>query len=144
MSSGAINGFQTTLVLSSDSTSVTSVTGFSEIVSVGFPELNATDIDITNMDSSSNYMESISGSTDPGTIEVTLNYLETQDKSLSLLVGSENFDIEDTWTITFPDSATWATKGYISNFGAGEATNNDKILRTLTLKCTGLPTHSTN
>jgi hypothetical protein len=139
MASGAINGFQTTL---KGSVNFTAGNEVSEVISVSFPELNVTDIDVTNMDSSSNYMEFIPGSTDPGTIELTVNYLEAQDALMSAIVGGTN--AAEIWTITFPDSATWATSGYVSNFGAGEGTNNDKISRTFTIKCTGLPTHTTN
>jgi hypothetical protein len=139
MASGAINGFQTKL---GGSVSFTGTNVIDEISSITFPELNVTDIDVTSMDSSGNFMEFIPGATDPGTIELTVNYLEAQDKLMSAIVGGTN--VAQTWTITFPDNATWATLGYVSNFGAGEGQNNDKISRTLTIKCTGLPTHTTN
>jgi hypothetical protein len=134
-----INGFQTTL---GGSVNFTGTNAISEIVSIDLPELNVTDIDVSSMDSASNYMEFIPGSTDPGVIDVTVNYTEAQDKLMSGIVGGTN--VAETWTITFPDSATWATSGYVSNFGAGTAQPNDKITRTFSIKCTGLPTHTTN
>ena len=134
-----INGFQTTL---GGSVNFTGTSTIAEIVSIDLPELNVTDIDVSSMDSSSNYMEFIGGSTDPGIIDCTVNYTEAQDEAMSSIVGGTN--VAETWTITFPDSATWATSGYVSNFGAGTSAPNDKITRTFTIKCSGLPTHTTN
>jgi len=134
-----INGFQTTLTGSVNFTGTNQV---SEIISIDLPELNVTDIDVSSMDSASNYMEFIGGSTDPGVIACTVNYTEAQDEQMSSIVGGTN--VAETWTITFPDNATWATKGYVSNFGAGTASPNDKITRTFSIKCSGVPTHTTN
>lgn len=134
-----INGFQTTV---GGSVNFTGTNVIGEIVSIDLPELNVTDIDVTSMDSASNFMEFIPGSTDPGVVALTVNYTEAQDKLMSGAVGGTN--VAETWTITFPDAATWATSGYVSNFGAGTSQPNDKITRTFNIKCTGLPTHTTN
>jgi hypothetical protein len=140
--SDAINGFQTTLSYAGNNTAVTTVTTIAEIISLTLPKLEVNDIDVTNMDSASNFMEFIPGSTNPGVIDLTVNYTEAQDEILSDRVGGTN--PSEIWEITFPDSATWAVKGYINGFGAGEASNNDKISRELSIKCVGLPTHTTN
>jgi hypothetical protein len=138
-----INGFQTTVGGSVDFTGTNVI---SEIVSIDLPELNVTDIDVSSMDSSGNFMEFIPGSTDPGTIDLTVNYTEVQDKEMSDILTSTNATSNDpqVWTITSPDSSTWAANGYVSNFGAGTAAPNEKITRTLSIKCTSKPTHTTN
>ena len=134
----AINGFQTTL---GGSVNFTGTNTIAEISSLTLPKLEVSDIDVTNMDSGSNYMEFIPGSTNPGVIDLTVNYTEAQDLLMSSIVGGTN--PSETWTITLPDGATWATDGYVNGFGAGEATNNDKISREFSIKCSGLPTHTT-
>ena len=136
--SGAINGFATTL---GGSVNFTGTNVISEISSLTLPKLEVTDIEVTSMDSAGNHMEFIPGATNPGVIDLTANYLEAQDLLMSAIVGGTN--VAETWTITLPDGATWATLGYVNGFGAGEATNNDKISREFSIKCSGLPTHTT-
>jgi len=137
--SGAINGFATTL---SGSVNFTGTNVISEVQSITLPKLEVNDIDVSSMDSASNYMEFIPGSTNPGVIDLTVNYLEAQDKLMSGIVGGTN--VAETWTITLPDGATWASVGYVNGFGAGEAVTNDKVSREISIKCTGLPTHTTS
>ena len=55
-------GFGTTL---KGSVSFTTGAEIADVISVSLPELSMTDIDISTMDSASNYMEFIGGSIDP-------------------------------------------------------------------------------
>jgi hypothetical protein len=110
-----------------------------EVSSIAMPELGETDIDVSSMDSVSNYMEFVPGSVDPGVIDVTFNYNPTIDAELLASVAQA----VETFTILFPDASTWATKGYVNKMGGGTAGTNDKIDRVLSIKCTGLPTHTT-
>jgi hypothetical protein len=137
--SDAINGFKTTL---GGTVNFIGTNVIAEISSLTLPKLEVNDIDVTNMDSASNYMEFIPGSTNPGVIDLTVNYTEAQDKLMSGIVGGTN--VAEIWTITLPDGATWASNGYVNGFGAGEASNNDKISREFSIKCSGLPTHTTS
>jgi len=132
-----IGGFETTLGGSSNFTGTATI---SEIVSINLPEINVTDIDVSSMDSASNFMEFVGGSKDPGSIECTVNYSKALDALMYAAVGDAN----ETWTITFPDSCKWQSNGYVSNFGAGTAGPNEKVTRTFTIKCSGLPTHTTS
>jgi hypothetical protein len=109
-----------------------------EVSSIALPELGVTDIDVSSMDSASNYMEFVPGSVDPGVIDVTLNYDPVHDSELLASVG-----VADTFTVLFPDASTWVTAGYVNKMGGGTAGTNDKIDRVLSIKCTGLPTHTT-
>ena len=110
-----------------------------EITSIALPELGVTDIDVSSMDSASNYMEFVPGSVDPGVIDIALNYAPSSETTIlaSLAADPEKF------TITFPDASTWATVGYVNKMGGGTADKNEKIDRTLSIKCSGLPTHTT-
>lgn len=128
-------GFVTTLGGSSNFTG-TNVIG--EITSISLPELGMTDIDVSSFDSANNYMEFIGGSIDPGVIDVELNYDADEDALVLAALG----DVNETWTITFPDASTWATDGYINKMGGGTTAPNDKITRVLSIKCSGVPTHT--
>jgi len=131
-----IGGFATTIGGSSNFTG-TSVIG--EISKISLPELGVTDIDVSSMDSASNFMEFIGGSVDPGVIDIELNYDDDVDYALLSAVG----DVNETWTITFPDGATWATSGYINKLGGGSSGPNEKITRVASIKCSGVPTQVT-
>jgi hypothetical protein len=125
-------GFATTIAGSVNTTPI------GEITSISLPELGMTDIDVSSFDSASNYMEFVGGSVDPGVIDIELNYTPADDALILAAVG----DVNETWTITFPDSSTWATNGYINKMGGGSTAPNDKISRTMSIKCSGVPTHS--
>ena len=125
-------GFATTIAGSVNTTPI------GEVTSISLPELGMTDIDVSSFDSAQNYMEFIGGSVDPGVIDVELNYDKTVD---ALLLGYIS-DVNETWTITFPDSSTWASNGYVNKMGGGTSAPNDKISRVMSIKCSGIPTHS--
>ncbi len=125
-------GFATTIAGSVNTTPI------GEITSISLPELGMTDIDVSSFDSSNNFMEFVGGSVDPGVIDVELNYDGDQDTLLLAALGDAN----ETWTITFPDASTWATNGYINKMGGGTTAPNDKISRVVSIKCSGVPTHS--
>ena len=127
-----IGGFATTIAGSVNTTPI------GEITSISLPELGMTDIDVSSFDSSSNFMEFVGGSVDPGVIDVELNYDGDVDTLLLAALGDAN----ETWTITFPDASTWATNGYINKMGGGSSAPNDKISRVVSIKCSGVPSHS--
>ena len=125
-------GFATTLAGSVNTTPI------GEITSISLPELGMTDIDVSSFDSSGNYMEFVGGSIDPGVIDCELNYVPADDALILAALGDAN----ETWTSTFPDASTWATNGYINKMGGGSSAPNDKISRTVSIKCSGVPTHT--
>jgi hypothetical protein len=131
-----IGGFATTI---GGSVNFTGTSVVSEVVKIDLPELDMTDIDVSSMDSASNYMEFVGGSIDPGTMVIEANYFDDEYKSLLAAVGDAN----ETWTITFPDSSTYATDGYVTSLGGGTAGTNEKLTMNFSIKCSGLPTHTT-
>jgi hypothetical protein len=130
-----IGGFKTIVV---GSATMTAVGGIVEVTSISLPELGMTDIDVSSFDSTSNFMEFVGGSIDPGVIDMEMNYNAANDELLLASLGAAN----ETWTITFPDNSTWATKGYINKIGGGSTAPNDKISRVMSIKCSGVPSHS--
>jgi hypothetical protein len=124
-----IGGFGTTLAGATTGT-------VGEIVKISLPELGITDIDVSSMDSTDNYMEFIGGSVEPGVIDVEVNYDKTDTATLIGRLRAAN----EVWTITFPDGSTWVTSGYINKLGGGTAGTNEKIGQMLSIKCSGKPT----
>ena len=125
----------------SSATAVSDLASFiGEITSISLPELGVTDIDVSSMDSVSNHMEFVAGSIDPGLIDIELNYDKTEDAALLAAVRDPN----EVWQISFPDESIWKCVGYIDKVGGGTSAPNDKITRVASIKCSGIPTQSTN
>ena len=113
-------------------------THIAEVTSISLPELGMTDIDVSSMDSTQNFMEFVGGSVDPGVIDVELNYDAAVDTLLLAALGDAN----EVWTITLPDASTWACNGYVNKMGGGSSAPNDKISRVMSIKCSGVSTHT--
>ena len=122
----------------SNTTALASFIG--EVTSISMPEIGITDIDVSSFDSGSNYMEFVSGSKDPGLIDIELNYDKTEDAALLAALGAAN----EVWQISFPDDSIWKSVGYIDKIGGGSTAPNDKISRVASIKMTGIPTQSTS
>ena len=133
----ATNNFQ----LNTSITAVTSLTGFvAEVVKFSLPEVGLTDIDVSSMDSTENYLEYVSGSADPGVIDIELNYAKANDVLVVAALGDAN----EIWSLTFPDSSRWSCSGYVNKIGGGTSGPNEKMSRVLSIKCSGKPTHVTS
>ena len=73
-------------------------------------------------------------------MDLVVNFTESQRVTLDNCVGDAN----ETWTLIFPDSSTYATDGYVNKLGAGTAGPNEKITCSVGLKCSGKPTFTSN
>ncbi len=121
--------------------------GIDEVTSIRFPDIDVEDIDITSMDVSTNvtaFRSFVPGLIDGGSIEVDLNYAPANAAALISAVGSA----PETWTIAIPavgtsGTATFAVKGYIGGL-SGEIPQGDKIIQTVKIKASGVPTFSTS
>lgn len=123
-------------------TAVSEITGYiGEVVGIQCPELAKTDIDVSSFDSDGNFMEFVPGSTDPGLIDVELNYDAAVEEDL---LAAYLLAANQTWTISYPNGTSWRTDGYINKMKGGNATSNDKLSSVLSIKCSGLPTQATS
>jgi hypothetical protein len=125
--STGIKGFGSTLAGSSLGTVV-------EITTIGGPNIEVDDIELTHMASPNGYKEFIGGLIDGGTIDLTINYTKAQITALSAALG-----VSDTITITLPDTSTWVFGGYVKSLGQ-ETPMGDKISNSITIKASGKPT----
>lgn len=122
-------------------TSVASITGFvAEVVSIAPSELTKSDIDVSSMDSTENFMEFIGGSIDPGTIDVELNHDASENDDILAALGNAN----EKWYLTWPDGSGFQTVGSLNKQGGGTFGVNEKVGRVLSIKCSGIPSHTTS
>jgi len=130
MSDGT-HGHGTTLVGGSTGT-------VANVISITGPNQTRDSIDVSTMDSTSAFREFISGMLDPGEITFDVNYAgaaagEANSLNTALTAAAE------TWTITFPDTSSWACSGFVTALGFGDPFD-DKITQSVTIKFSGVPT----
>ena len=130
MSDGT-HGHGTTLIGGSTGT-------IANVISISGPNQTRDSIDISTMDSSSKFREFISGMLDAGEITFEVNYDGSaagtgNDLNTALTAAAE------TWTITFPDTSTWACSGFITALSFGDP-YDDKMTQSVTIKFSGVPT----
>jgi hypothetical protein len=134
-----INGSEDFQNFNTNATSVSELNGdIRHIVTVVDPEISMTDIDVSSMDSAQNYMEFIGGSKDPGQIDVIVNYSSDDFDEILDAFGEDN----QIWTVSFPDESSLSVDGYLNKLGAGTAGTNEKLTRSVGIKCSGTPTHN--
>jgi hypothetical protein len=113
--------------------SATGVIGM--ITKITIDGIEAADIDVTTMNSPGRFMQFITGLKDPKNMTLELIYESINMGILINAVGNPN----ETWTVKFPDSSTYAQAGHIKSVGAA-IPYNDKITQPVTLRMSGAPT----
>lgn len=106
-----------------------------QILSVGLPDQQVDDIDVTTMASTNKWREFMAGLKDAGVLTLQLLYEKSNYNTVQGALGAA----AEAWTITFPDSSTFACSGYI-NANGGDDPLEDKITQSVTLKLSGEPT----
>jgi len=128
--SDGISGHGTTL-------SGESVGTIAQITRIGLPGMDVDDLDVTTMDSEEAWREFKAGLKDAGELELDLLYEKSNFATMLGVLGGAN----DTYTIAFPDSATFECGGYLKSLGL-EAPQDDKVADTASFKLSGKPTFS--
>jgi len=94
-------------------------------------------IDVTSMDS--DYREFIASWKDAGEITFTCNYDGSASGVADALHTAYATATAEAWTVTFPDSSTFACSGLITSLGTA-IPFDDKVTQDVTIKLTGEPT----
>lgn len=129
--SSAIIGKGTTLgysVVDADS-----YTTIAELFSVGIPDTEVDEVEVTHYASDNDFKEFVAGWEDGGEVEFELNYEKDEADALIALRGAPM-----DWKITLPDTSTWIFPGFIKKLG-GEIPNQDKVTTKATIRITGVP-----
>ena len=108
--------------------------------SIGEQATEASEIDVTTLDSPNGNMEFIQGTKDAGSIEVVANNLF--DGQTEVLQSIFNSGAVRAWTEAYPGtSGTLAYSGYLSKFAFGEATTDGLATVSFTIRLTGSPVY---
>jgi len=117
-----------------------SVGTIGNIISVSGPDQSRDSIDISTMDSTNKWREFIPGMIDAGEVTFDVNYDGSAAGNANVLSGALD-DAAEVWTITFPDTSTWACSGFVT--GLGHAIPfDDKITQSVSIKFSGSPTYT--
>lgn len=133
MASGdeGISGFGTTV-------SGASTGALGRLIRVSVGSMEANDIDVSSMDSPNRWREFIAGMKNAGEIRLDILYDEDEVDAALDALGSDN----ETWTITFPDTATFVCDGYVKSVGPIDAPMDDKMAVSIGIKLSGEPTYT--
>lgn len=126
-SDAGISGFGTTI-----SGAVAGPIG--QVTKVGLEGQDVTDIDITTMNAPSKWMKFVAGLKDAKTLQLELLYGPLNTNTLLAALGGAT----QVWTITLPDTCSFAVTGYIKSLGT-QIPLNDKISQTCVIRLSGPP-----
>ena len=115
-------------------------TAVGNIISLSGPDQSRDSIDISTMDSTSKWREFIPGMIDAGEVTLDLNYDGSAAGTANLLAAHLTSTAE-TWLVTFPDTSTWSSSGFMTALGHA-IPFDDKITQSVTVKFTGSPTYT--
>lgn len=125
----------------SSSSSAAGLVELSEVVSFGLPDDQADEVEVTHLKSPDKRKEFISGLTDGGEVEVSLNYVPGG--TTDILVRDAK-DSGDTRAVRFiiPDElgvAEWqiTTACFVKGYSRGPVSAGEKIAATIRLRITG-------
>lgn len=123
------------------SSSVASLVELEEVTSFGLPDDQADEVEVTHLKSPDRRKEFISGLTDGGEVEVSLNYVPGS--ATDVLIRDAK-DAGDTRAVRFiiPDEqgvAEWqiTTQCFVKGYSRGPVTAGEKIAATVRLRITG-------
>ena len=117
-----------------DAVPVAITTKVAKVQDISGPDLGGDDIDFTNMDSASGFMEFMPGLVDGGEVSITLVFTKAE---TALLYGY--LRTLKAYMVTFSDGSTWHFNGYIKSLG-NEAPAKGGIMQTATFKVAAKPT----
>lgn len=111
----------------------TTWTEVAQIVDIGPPEIEADDIEVSNMTSPEQFKQFDPGWADAGEVEMTIQYTKEAATSLYAL-----FRIPKGFKMTFEDGSSWGFSGYVKKLG-GEIDREGVITNTIGVKISGKP-----
>jgi len=112
-----------------------------EITKITLGGYKSTQIDVTNEDSTSGWLEKIGGNKDPGTISLEFNFIPGDTNGQIAMAADFASQVVRTATITYPPaSATVLTvTGFLSDFKPIDGGLDDQLKGSATITITGAP-----
>lgn len=135
--SSAIIGKGTTLgyTNTTTATAATFYTSIAELFSVGAPDTDIDEAEVTHYTSDNDFKEFVAGWEDGGEVEFECNYIKTTVTALTTTVTKRT---KRNWKITLPDTSIWVFPGYLKKLG-GDTPNTEKATIKGTIRLTGKP-----
>lgn len=112
-------------------------TEIAQVVEISPPEVEADDIETSNMQSPEQFKTFDPGWADGGEVEITVQY---EKQATTTIYGL--FRVKKGFKMTFEDGAIWSFDGYLKKLG-GEVDREGLITQTLTFKISGKPAFAT-
>ena len=109
-----------------------------QITSLEVDGIKCDSVDVTAADSPNACRQFLPTVIDPGEITFEINHDGSADGIANKLHATILARTVEVWTVTFPDTSTWACSGFITNFGIKNDVEG-KIANSITIKCSGLP-----
>jgi hypothetical protein len=98
-------------------------------------------VDTSDQDNSDDFRTFIPTMLDAGELTAELNYDGTANATANKLNTTFQGKSIETWTITFPDTSSYACSGFITNLGIKVSdTMTGKVTQPVTIKLTAKPT----
>nr|DAW69501.1 MAG TPA: tail tube protein [Caudoviricetes sp.] len=113
------------------------------LISIGEVKQEASEIDITTLDSPDGAKEFMAGDTAVSDLTIS-GKIKAKNDEANIEKMQELFKtgkVED-WTIKFPSTAKWEFKAFIKGFSTKEATTEGVIEFEATMKISGKPTYT--
>lgn len=105
-----------------------------QITEISPPELEADDVEVSNMQSPEQFKQFDPGWADAGEVELTVQYTKAQATTLYGIFRQPKL-----FKIQFEDGSVWEYQGYVKKLG-GEIDREGVITQTVTTKISGKPT----
>ena len=140
MTTIAVIGYGT-LLKKGDGASPEVFTTVAAVTSIGGPNLQADDIEVTDMESPSGYKEYISGLKDGGTVDFEINFNPTNSTHTGLF-DDQVAGTSRNWKIVFPSSVsnmTFSFAGTVKTFNLNTDPNT-QLSASISIKVSGAPT----
>lgn len=137
----AHRGIGTTLALKKKGSEGTDLV-LKRVTSIGAPEVEAEEIEITALDSPNGAKEYMSGGLDAGSIEVEIQTKKENEDQLVKLASLFEAGETRSWEIGYPTGAKLTFDAFVSKFSYGEVTPEDLLKYSITLRLSGKPTYA--
>lgn len=111
-----------------------------DLTSIGEIGLENSEIDVTTLDSPSNYKEFIAGFKDAGELSFE-GFCKTEQNVSDLLALADGQTVEQ-WQIIFPSGAKWFFAGFVKTFKQAESTVEGVRGITGSIRITGKPVYA--
>ena len=114
------------------------------LTSIGEIGAEASEIDITTLDSPDGAKEYASGDIEAGDCEIAGYIKKTTDEdTVTKMMALLKSGATEAWKVTFPSGAYWSFNAYVKAFRTTEETTDGLIGFNATLRISGLPAYTT-